>query len=324
MKTLYDLLGALPDDDAESLRTAFRRAVKGAHPDIHPDDPDAALKFRQIIRANEILRDTDQRAAYDHLLDLARLEQVSTARHALAARVYKLAFGVIALAGVSVATVGAYALLTQVSTATVAPTDQIESLAGGSPEIEAITLAERWALNDPAAPPNDQAASPAKDESASVPPEATAPSNVATAEGSVAPQATAEAATAAPAAGPGHETDASEASRARGIAAYRNGDLDGAIAEFDLAIQLNPKFKAAYIDRGIILYRLHKFDRAFADIERAKRIDRAGHGKPESVAAKKPRSPQTGIENGVSQALQQRTDSRSAPRSTGVAFARMP
>jgi tetratricopeptide (TPR) repeat protein len=313
MKTLYDLLGALPDDDAESLRTAFRRAVKGAHPDIHPDDPDAALKFRQIIRANEILRDTDQREAYDHLLDLARLEQVSTARHALAARVYKLAFGVIALAGVSVAAVGAYALLTQVSTATITPTDQIETLARGSPEIEAITLAERWALNDPAAVPNDQAAPPAKDESASVSPEATAPGSI----------ATAEAATPAPAAGPGHEADPSEASRERGIAAYRNGDLDGAIAEFDLAIQLNPKFKAAYIDRGIILYRMRKFDRAFADIERAKRIDRAGHGKPESVAVKKPRS-QAGTENGASQVLQQRTDSRSSPRNTGVAFARMP
>jgi curved DNA-binding protein CbpA len=318
MKTLYDLLGALPDDDAESLRTAFRRAVKGAHPDIHPSDPEAALKFRQIIRANEILRDTDQRAAYDHLLDLARLEQVSTTRHALAARVYKLAFGVIALAGVSVATLGAYVLLTQVSTATIAPTDQIESLARGSGEIAAITLAERWALNDPAAPPNDQTASPAKDESASVSPEATAP-------GSVAPPAATEGATpASAAAGPAHETDASEASRARGIAAYRNGDLDGAIAEFDQAIQLNPKFKAAYIDRGIILYRMHKFDRAFADIERARRIDRAGHGKPESVAVKKPRSPQAGTEGGVSQMFQQRTESKSPLHNAGVAFARMP
>ena len=74
MKTLYDLLGALPHDDAEGLKTAFRRAVKGVHPDIRPGDPDAALKFRQIVRANEILTDAEQRAAYDHLLELARLE----------------------------------------------------------------------------------------------------------------------------------------------------------------------------------------------------------------------------------------------------------
>ena len=77
MKTLYDLLGALPDDDAEALRSAFRRAVKGAHPDIRPGDPDAALKFREIIRANEILGDIELRAAYDDLLEHARLEQLS-------------------------------------------------------------------------------------------------------------------------------------------------------------------------------------------------------------------------------------------------------
>ncbi len=84
----------------EGLRTAFRRAVKGAHPDIRPDDPDAALKFRQIVRASEILGDAEQRAAYDHLLELARLEQESASGHAIAARIHKLASGVIALAGV--------------------------------------------------------------------------------------------------------------------------------------------------------------------------------------------------------------------------------
>ena len=34
MGTLYDLLGALPSDDAEGLRTAFRKAAKATHPDI--------------------------------------------------------------------------------------------------------------------------------------------------------------------------------------------------------------------------------------------------------------------------------------------------
>jgi curved DNA-binding protein CbpA len=61
METLYDLLGALPNDDADDLRAAFRRAVKRAHPDVNPDDPDAGLKFRRIVRANEILGDAEQR-----------------------------------------------------------------------------------------------------------------------------------------------------------------------------------------------------------------------------------------------------------------------
>ena len=42
MKTLYDLLGALPDDDADELRAAFRKAAKANHPDNNPDNPEAA------------------------------------------------------------------------------------------------------------------------------------------------------------------------------------------------------------------------------------------------------------------------------------------
>ena len=68
MGTLYDLLGALPSDDAEELRTAFRKAAKATHPDINPDNPDAALRFRELMRAYDILTDTDQRATYDQLL----------------------------------------------------------------------------------------------------------------------------------------------------------------------------------------------------------------------------------------------------------------
>jgi len=76
--------------------------------------------------------------------------------------------------------------------------------------------------------------------------------------------------------------------REHGIVAYRNGDLDAAIADFDQAIQLDPKFSVAYIDRSIVFYRLRKFDRAFADIARAKRIEKTGSGKPTPVSASSP------------------------------------
>ena len=52
MGTLYDLLGALPSDDAEGLRTAFRKAAKATHPDTNPDNPDAALRFRELVRSS--------------------------------------------------------------------------------------------------------------------------------------------------------------------------------------------------------------------------------------------------------------------------------
>lgn len=71
MGTLYDLLGALPSDDAEELRTAFRKAAKATHPDTNPDNPDADVRFRELMRAYDILTDTDQRATYDHLLAIA-------------------------------------------------------------------------------------------------------------------------------------------------------------------------------------------------------------------------------------------------------------
>src|ERR1700742_3987534 len=75
MATLYELLDALPDDDADDLRAAFRRAAKANHPDTNPDDPDAPRKLRRIVRANAILSDERQRAHYDSLLDLALRQQ---------------------------------------------------------------------------------------------------------------------------------------------------------------------------------------------------------------------------------------------------------
>jgi DnaJ-class molecular chaperone len=100
MQTLYDLLGALPKDGADDLRAAFRRAAKRAHPDVNREDRHAGLKFRRIVRANEIFGDAEQRAAHDHLLADARVEQEQAAKHALADKVHKLASDVMALAGV--------------------------------------------------------------------------------------------------------------------------------------------------------------------------------------------------------------------------------
>jgi curved DNA-binding protein CbpA len=114
MDTLYDLLGALPRDDAEGLRTAFRRAVKGTHPDLNPGDPEAGQKFRQIIRAQEILLDGEQRAVYDHLLALAKLEAAEdvehAAKHARAGKIHRVASWVMTLAGVSAVSIASLAV----------------------------------------------------------------------------------------------------------------------------------------------------------------------------------------------------------------------
>jgi curved DNA-binding protein CbpA len=266
MNTLYDLLGALPQDDAEGLRSAFRRAVKGAHPDLRPDDPDAALKFREIVRVYEILGDAEQRAAYDHLLALARLEQDQVSKQAVFVRVHRFASGVMAFAGVSIATIGGYLLFMHMSAASVAPPDDIDAATRASAAIAAAS---------PAVPADttDNGAPSAKPESPGIPGETTAPSVAL-------PQSNAESAPPANA-GPAPDLAATETRslRARGMSAYRHGDLNGAIADLDQALQRDPRFLPAYIDRGIILYRMRKFGRAFADIAPAKRIAEATRSK---------------------------------------------
>src|SRR5580704_4754262 len=137
METLYDLLGALPRDDADELRSAFRRAVKGAHPDINPGDPDAGLKFRQIVRANEILADDEQRAAYDHLLVLADVEQKSIARQSVARVVHKLASAVFAVAVISIMSIGSFALFLHLSSKSIVPFSQIAARAPAESVISA-------------------------------------------------------------------------------------------------------------------------------------------------------------------------------------------
>jgi tetratricopeptide (TPR) repeat protein len=280
MDTLYDLLGALPRDDAEELRVAFRHAVKGTHPDLRPGDPDAGFKFRQIVRANEILADPDQRATYDHLLDLAEDEKKHLGKQAVMHRVVAVTSFVVALGFISATSVGGYLLFQQMSEALSAPIGQVASMVNDvtasirEPFETSLGPADAPArpipvttVSIPISPPKVEIASTEKADSTDLPRADIVPASVTVIEP-----------VAAPPLGPPLEIvpppDA-KSFRERGIFAYRSGELDNAIADFDRAIQLDPKFTAAYIDRGIVLYRMHKFEKAFADIAQAKRIERS-------------------------------------------------
>src|SRR5215475_16006898 len=72
VSTLYDVLGIRPDADAETVKRAFRRAVKAHHPDLQGGDEAASERIKLIIAANEILGDPEQRAAYDDDLAFER------------------------------------------------------------------------------------------------------------------------------------------------------------------------------------------------------------------------------------------------------------
>jgi DnaJ domain len=111
METLYDLLGARPNDDAERLKYAFRKAVKANHPDHHSDDRDASVRFRRIVEAYDILRDANQRAAYDRLLEFERRQ-----RHLKLRRVvFSYVYDAVAAAGLASALLVGYALITHMS-----------------------------------------------------------------------------------------------------------------------------------------------------------------------------------------------------------------
>ena len=110
MGTLYDLLGALPSDDAEGLRTAFRKAAKATHPDINPDNPDAALRFRELVRAYDILTDAEQRSTYDQLLAIALQPPPATKAVRTYEVIGKVASNTMAASIISAVLVGGYVL----------------------------------------------------------------------------------------------------------------------------------------------------------------------------------------------------------------------
>jgi tetratricopeptide (TPR) repeat protein len=115
MKTLYDLLGALPDDDADSLRAAFRKAAKANHPDFNPGNAEASEKFRRIVRANAILSDEQQRSAYDRMLKVARQQQSRKPKRSIFSNtIHRLAADAMVSAVVSVVLIGGYLLFISV------------------------------------------------------------------------------------------------------------------------------------------------------------------------------------------------------------------
>jgi tetratricopeptide (TPR) repeat protein len=299
METLYELLGALPRDDADELRAAFRRAVKGAHPDLHPGDPDAGTKFRQIVRASAILSDHDQRATYDHLLDLADQEQRQIKRRAVAHTIYQVTSGVIAFSAALAVIAGGYLAVMQMPDEWFVSLTEATAMLRQSTEAAASTLRQSTEAATSAlrqstetvtgivlpSPPAPAMASTETKVQVAQPPEKLASIELPPSEPALPTVLTLQPEMGAqpPAAhvGPPPLDIASLDARAyrdHGIVAYRNGDFDAAIADFDQAIQLDPKFSAAYIDRGIVFYRLRKFDRAFADIAHAKRIEKTGNG----------------------------------------------
>lgn len=61
----YQVLGVKKTDDSETIKRAYRKAVKECHPDTHPGDQRAEERFKEAAKAYEILSDTKKREDYD-------------------------------------------------------------------------------------------------------------------------------------------------------------------------------------------------------------------------------------------------------------------
>lgn len=296
MRSLYDVLGARADDDAQALKRAFRAAVKAYHPDLHPNDPDAALRFSQIIAANAILRDGKRRAAYDQLLALER-EQIKLkfAHQQLQVRsgrrqTWLKRMGATAVVAVICALAGAIGLfmpmpmiavlagmkdrLAAVTVVTASSTTGIETI---KDRIAAATAAKRSDIGSTGAKPEvakgdtgsagAQLPAPASQAGGGIADEALRPD--------AAPLASERGGTVALAArepAPPLPNDAN-LFRELGIGSYRTGDFPRAIANLDEAIRLDPNDAQAYNIRGNAWDEIGGFDNALADYDEAIRID---------------------------------------------------
>ncbi|WKA27990.1 J domain-containing protein [Bradyrhizobium roseum] len=274
MKTLYDLLEALPDDDADGLRAAFRKAAKANHPDFNPGNPEASERFRRIIRANAILSDQQQRAEYDRLLELAKKQQASPPppkRRSLLGTFRRLAADATTSAIVSVVLIGGYfayrsaerlplASAQAVEIARIEPTQTVAvapaEAADASNQTEERTRPQSVEANNSEQDVNQQVASKsAKPEAPALVTDGAASANAFTSP-------------------PGDNGTKDIAFyRERGMRAYRSGELYLALANFGVAIDLDPGSPESYIDRGIVFHRLGDLKRALSDIAEAKRLD---------------------------------------------------
>ncbi len=61
----YEVLGVDRGADDAAVKKAFRKLARELHPDVNPDDPGAADRFREAAEAYEVLSDDQTRARYD-------------------------------------------------------------------------------------------------------------------------------------------------------------------------------------------------------------------------------------------------------------------
>lgn len=61
----YKTLGLDKSATADQIKKAYRKLARKYHPDLNPNNQDAATKFKELNEANEVLSDPEKRKKYD-------------------------------------------------------------------------------------------------------------------------------------------------------------------------------------------------------------------------------------------------------------------
>ena len=64
-KNYYETLGVDKNASADEIKSAYRKLAKKYHPDLNPNNEEAASKFKEINEAYEVLGDSQKKANYD-------------------------------------------------------------------------------------------------------------------------------------------------------------------------------------------------------------------------------------------------------------------
>ena len=64
-KNFYDVLGVKKSATKEEIKSKYRDMAKKCHPDLNKDDKNAAVKFRELSEAYEVLENDSKRQMYD-------------------------------------------------------------------------------------------------------------------------------------------------------------------------------------------------------------------------------------------------------------------
>ncbi len=65
MRDPYEVLGVAKRASHDELRKAYRQLARRWHPDLHPNEPEAEARFKEVASAWEVLGDPARRARHD-------------------------------------------------------------------------------------------------------------------------------------------------------------------------------------------------------------------------------------------------------------------